>query len=138
MNPDGHERFGPNHRVNQRGPEEMGFRTNAARLNLNRDFVKADAPEVQAVLGVIRRHDPVVLVDLHTTDGAQFEHDISINCAPVAPRADGLDEASRALSELLIRRLTELGHLPLPFYPSFIVDDDPSSGFAAGEAPPRF
>src|SRR5262249_12736804 len=36
MNPDGHERFGPNNRPNQRGPVEMGWRTNAARQNLNR------------------------------------------------------------------------------------------------------
>jgi hypothetical protein len=138
LNPDGHERFGPNHRINQRGPAEMGFRTTAARLNLNRDYVKADAPELAAILGVIRERDPVLLVDLHTTDGAKFEHDISVIASPFAPRADGLEEAAHALSDVLIRRLTELGHLPVPFYPSFIKDDDPSSGFEAGEAPPRF
>jgi Zinc carboxypeptidase len=138
INPDGHEQFGPNHRVNQRGPEEMGFRTNAARQNLNRDFIKADTPEVAAVLGVIRRRDPVLVVDLHTTDGAKFEQDISINTAPVAPRADRLNEAASALSAATVKRLTELGHLPVPFYPSFVTDDDPTSGFAVGEAPPRF
>lgn len=138
MNPDGHERFGPNHRVNQRGPEEMGFRSNAARLNLNRDWVKADAPEVQAVIELIRADDPVLLVDLHTTDGAKFEHDISITVAPVAPRPDQLEEAAAALSKSTTDRLTALGNLPLSFYPNFIVDDDPASGFATGEAPPRF
>ncbi|HWU88083.1 MAG TPA: M14 family zinc carboxypeptidase [Kofleriaceae bacterium] len=138
MNPDGHERFGPNHRVNQRGPEEMGFRTNAARQNLNRDWVKADAPETAAVLGVLRRDDPVLFVDLHTTDGAKFEHDISVTTAPVAPRPDGLEEAAATLSAAMMKRLTELGHLPVPFYPSFVADDDPASGFAHSEAPPRF
>ena len=138
LNPDGHERFGPNHRVNQRGPEEMGFRTNAARLNLNRDWVKADTPEIQAALGVIRGRDPVLLVDLHATDGAKFEHDISITVAPVAPRPDGLEEAAAALSAVMMQRLAALGHLPVPFYPSFREDDDPTSGFATGEAPPRF
>jgi hypothetical protein len=138
MNPDGHERFGPNHRINQRGPEAMGFRTNAARQNLNRDWVKADAPETQAVLGVIRAQDPVLLVDLHATDGAKFEHDISVTAAPVAPRPDGLEEAAGALSATVMKRLTELGHLPVPFYPSFVDDDEPASGFARGEAPPRF
>lgn len=138
MNPDGHERFGPNHRINQRGPAEMGFRTNAARQNLNRDWVKADAPEVQAVLGAIRRDDPVLLVDLHATNGAKFEHDISITVAPVAPRPDALEETAAALSRMMMKRLTELGHLPVPFYPSFVADEDPASGFAIGEAPPRF
>ncbi|MBA3391288.1 MAG: peptidase M14 [Deltaproteobacteria bacterium] len=138
VNPDGHERFGPNHRPNQRGPLEMGFRTNAARLNLNRDFVKADAPETQAVLGLLRTTDLVLFVDLHTTDGAKFEHDISTVVSPYAPRADGLDEAAHALSTHLQQRLTALGHLPLPFYPSFNDENDPASGFSAGEAPPRF
>jgi len=138
VNPDGHERFGPNHRPNQRGPEEMGFRTNAARLNLNRDYVKADAPEIQAIVGELHRTDPVLLVDLHTTDGAKFEHDISIITAPFAPRGDQLEETANALSAQLQKRMTELGHLPVPFYPSFVEDDKPESGFAHGEAPPRF
>ncbi len=138
INPDGHERFGPNHRPNQRGPEEMGFRTNAARLNLNRDYVKADSLELQAELRVVRERDPVMLVDLHTTDGAQFEHDISVITAPLAPRADGVEEAATALSDSVQKRLTELGHLPVPFYPSFVDDTNPHSGFAVGEAPARF
>ena len=138
VNPDGHERFGPNNRVNQRGPEEMGFRTNAARLNLNRDYVKVDAPEMQAIVHELARTDPMLLVDLHTTDGAKFEHDISIGVAPFAAREDHLDETARALSDQLQERMTVLGHLPVPFYPSFVEDDRPESGFAHGEAPPRF
>jgi hypothetical protein len=130
--------MGPNHRPNQRGPEEMGFRTNGARLNLNRDYVKADAPETQAVLGVIAKYDPVLLVDLHTTDGAKFEHDIAVVMAPAGPRTDGLDEVAEALEATLIKRLTALGHLPLDFYPSFVDEADPTSGFTRGEAPPRF
>jgi hypothetical protein len=138
INPDGHERFSPNNRPNQRGPEEMGFRTNSVRQNINRDFMKADTPEMAAVLRVQRERDPIVLIDLHATDGAKFEHDVAVLVSPVAPRADQLDEAAAALSQHLQARLTALGHLPLPFYPSFEVDDDPTSGFSIGEAPPRF
>jgi len=138
LNPDGHERFAKNNRPNQRGPEEMGFRTTAGRLNLNRDYVKADAPETQAVLRVLAKDDPVLLVDLHTTDGAKFEQDISITTTPVAPRGDGLEKVAATLSTAITTRLTALGHLPVDFYPSFVDDDDPASGFARGEAPPRF
>jgi zinc carboxypeptidase len=138
VNPDGHERVSPNNRPNQRGPAEMGFRTNDARLNINRDYVKAETPEMQALLRAFNAFHPVVFVDLHTTDGAKFEHDISINMAPVAPRGDKLDEAAAALGRATVQRLTELGHLPVGFYPSFINNDDPASGFAVSEAPPRF
>ena len=99
FNPDGHERFGPNNRPNQRGPEEMGFRTTAANLNLNRDYVKADAPEMAGdARRCLTRGIPILFVDLHTTDGAKFEHDIASWSRPAAPRADGSSEAARALS----------------------------------------
>jgi hypothetical protein len=138
VNPDGHERVSPNNRPNQRGPEEMGFRTNGARQNVNRDFMKADTPEMHAILSVLNRWDPVVFLDLHTTDGAKFEHDIAAIVAPVAPRGDELEETAAALSERIQVHLTKRGHLPLPFYPSFVTEGDPTSGFGVGEAPPRF
>src|SRR4051812_4733276 len=88
INPDGHERFSKNNRPNQRGPAEMGFRTNAARINLNRDFVKADTLEIQAVLGIYRKYEPIVAVDMHVTDGAKFEQDVSVTFGPTAARDD--------------------------------------------------
>jgi hypothetical protein len=138
LNVDGHERRARNHRPNQRGPEETGFRATARNLNLNRDHVKADAPEMRALLALLNDWDPVVVVDLHTTDGARFEHDISVQVSPEAPRGDALDAPARALSAAVQARLGALGHLPLAFYPSFRVEDDPSSGFDLEEAPPRF
>ena len=53
LNADGHERSTPFSRPNQRGPKEMGWRNTAQNLNLNRDFMKAEAPEMQALLGLI-------------------------------------------------------------------------------------
>jgi hypothetical protein len=138
VNPDGHERWGANHRPNQRGPEEMGFRTTALNLNLNRDYVKADAPEMVALLGLLGDWDPVVYVDLHTTDGAKFQHDVAVIVGPLVARGDGLDVAAAALSAALQRKLAAGGHLPLPFYPSFEEDDDPLSGFRTGDPPARF
>ena len=117
----------------------MGFRTNAHNLNLNRDYMKAETPEMQALLALFGAWDPVVYVDLHTTDGAKFEPDVSVLVDPARePRDDRLDEAAAGLSAALQRRLSALGHLPLDFYPSFLKNDDPSSGFAAAIATPRF
>ena len=139
VNPDGHERFGPNQRPNQRGPVEGGFRTTGARLNMNRDFVKLDAPETRAVVRFLAREQPVLFVDLHTTDSAKFQQDISINVTPIAPRTgDHLAETGASLSSAIATRLTARGHLPLEFYPSFVTEDDPTSGFEHDEAPPRF
>jgi len=70
-NVDGHERFGPYNRTNQNGPKEMGWRTTARNLNLNRDYMKADAPETRAWLKLYTTWWPDLLIDAHVTDGAE-------------------------------------------------------------------
>ena len=67
FNIDGHERTSPFNRPNQRGPISQGWRTTAQNLNLNRDYLKADSPEMQAMIGLIRKYDPTLYLDLHVT-----------------------------------------------------------------------
>lgn len=71
-NADGNERFAPQsvNRTEQNGPELVGVRHNAQNLDLNRDYVKAEAPETRASLAMFNTWDPDVFVDLHTTDGS--------------------------------------------------------------------
>jgi murein tripeptide amidase MpaA len=76
-NTDGHERFGPFERINQNGPAEMGWRVTSANLNLNRDYMKADAPETRAWLKLWTEWNPDLLIDCHVTDGADFQYDIT-------------------------------------------------------------
>lgn len=138
FNVDGHERFGPWNRPNQRGPEEMGWRTTAQNYNLNRDYLKADAPEMRAMLALVDAWDPIAYVDLHATNGARFEHDISVQVEPLHSGDPALRTAGAALRDALLAGLAAQGSLPLPFYPSFESHDDPSSGIVDGVAPPRF
>jgi hypothetical protein len=138
FNVDGHERFGHWNRPNQVGPEEMGWRATGQNFNLNRDYMKADTPEMQAMLRLLGEWDPVLYVDLHVTDGAEFQHDVSNTLEPVYSGDPGLHPAGSALVQELNGRIAKLGSLPLDFYPSFVVDDDPASGFAAGPPQPRF
>jgi hypothetical protein len=138
FNVDGHERFGPWNRPNQNGPEETGWRTTAQNLNLNRDYAKADAPEMRALLGLIRSWDPLVCADLHVTDGADFEPDISLQAEPINQGDAQLFAAGRELRDALIARLAAQGSLPLPFYPDLARTDDPTSGFLLTVYSPRF
>lgn len=138
FNVDGHERFGRWNRPNQRGPEQMGWRTTAQNYNLNRDYMKADAPEMQQMLALLNEWDPLAYIDLHVTDGAKFEHDVSIQVEPVHAGDPALQIAGTQLRDAVMASLRKQGSLPLAFYPSFAVDDDPSSGFVDGVAPPRF
>ena len=138
FNVDGHERFGRWNRPNQNGPEQMGWRTTAQNFNLNRDYVKADAPEMQAMLALVNEWDPIATIDLHVTDGAKFEHDISIQVEPLNSGDMALRKAGRALRDGVIADLARQGSLPLAFYPSFVENDDPTSGFIDSVPPPRF
>jgi hypothetical protein len=138
FNLDGHERFGRWNRPNQNGPEETGWRTTAQNLNLNRDYAKADSPEMRALLALVRTWDPLVIADLHVTDGADFQPDISLQAEPINQGDPRLYATGRELRDELIAKLAAQGSLPLPFYPDLAVSDDPSSGFLLTVYSPRF
>lgn len=80
FNVDGHERFSPYNRINQNGPKEMGWRTNAQNLNLNRDYMKADSPEMKAWLKFFNQWLPHIFIDCHVTDGADYQYEITYSC----------------------------------------------------------
>ena len=138
FNVDGHERFGRWNRPNQVGPEETGWRATAQNLNLNRDYTKAEAPEMQAMLRLVSQWDPLVCADLHVTDGADFEPDISNQAEPVNQGDPQLQASGAQIRDELNEKLAAQGSLPLPFYPDFARTDDPSSGFILTVYSPRF
>ncbi|MCG7209628.1 M14 family zinc carboxypeptidase [Streptomyces arenae] len=138
FNTDGHERVGRWNRPNQDGPEETGWRATAHNLNLNRDYTKGDAPEMQAMLALLRDWDPLVCADMHVTDGADFEPDVSIQVEPIHLGDPHLHVSGVAMRDALLDKLAAQGSLPLPFYPEPVVEDDPSSGFQITEYTPRY
>lgn len=138
FNMDGHEHTGPHHRPNQNGPQETGWRATSRNLNLNRDWMKADAPEMRALLPLLGAWDPLVLLDLHVTDGAHFKPDVSVLVAPLIEGPPPMREVAGVLHDELLSDLRAGGHLPLDFYPALMRDDDPASGFSRTVYPPRF
>lgn len=136
---DAHERRSKYNRINQNGPEEMGWRVTPIGLNLNRDYTKAETPEMQALIGnVYTRWWPDLLVDDHTTDGADYQHDVTYGI-PHGPQVPPSLERwlADAFEGRVIPRLAALGHLPAP-YLSFRRGNDPRSGIDFGNTPPRF
>lgn len=140
FNVDGHERFGRWNRPNQVGPEEMGWRVTAQNLNLNRDYTKADAPEMAAMLRLLNDWDPILYVDLHVTDGGQYQYDVANLVEPFVSGDPALQPLGRALMDSTNARVASGGGLPLPlyFYPSLRDGNDPASGFEFAPSPPRY
>ncbi len=75
FNADGNEKLGKNRRDN--GPELAGVRHNGQYLDLNRDYIKLESPEVNALVGLFREWDPVLFVDLHTTNGSYHREPVT-------------------------------------------------------------
>lgn len=71
-NPDGNDALGPGerNRPGQAGPAEVGSRPNGQGLDLNRDYVKREAPETRAAQAFLQAWDPDLFLDLHTTNGS--------------------------------------------------------------------
>ncbi len=71
-NADGNDALGPvaENRSEQDGPPLVGLRPDGLKLDLNRDYLKAEAPETRASLErIYDTWDPALMMDLHTTDG---------------------------------------------------------------------
>jgi hypothetical protein len=85
FNADGNEKINQNNRPQQNGPENgVGVRTDALNLDLNRDAIKLESPEMQGtVRNVLNRWDPALAMDLHTTDGFFHEEPVTFAWAPI-------------------------------------------------------
>jgi murein tripeptide amidase MpaA len=136
---DAHERRSPYNRINQNGPEEMGWRFTPIGLNLNRDYLKVEAPEMRALISrVYTRWWPHLLIDDHTTDGADFRHDLTYGYNHGAGVPAGIDRwLAEAFEGRIVPRTRQMGHLTAP-YLSFARGNDPLSGVSLDNSPPRF
>ena len=111
FNADGNERRGALHRPGQAGPDAgMGLRENAQGLDLNRDFIKLETPEVSSLVAAFNRFDVDIFVDMHTTNGSLHRYDMTYDIPhnPSAPQA--IDRWLRGkMMPTLSERMEELG-----------------------------
>ena len=124
-------------RVNQNGPEAFGFRGNARHLDLNRDFIKADSLNTRVFTQVFTRWDPDVMVDTHTSNGADYAHVMTL----IATQPDKLGgQAGAHLRQQMLPALhaamAERGFPMCPYVNP--VQETPEDGIADFLDSPRF
>jgi murein tripeptide amidase MpaA len=138
-NADGHERRSPYNRINQNGPEQMGWRGNATNINLNRDYMKADAPETRAFMAMFHHWLPDFFVDDHVTDGADFQYDVTFTIEHLPNlNADTGQWLEAGVIPDLEHQVNAAGHLASPTYISLVDDSDPAKGLGFDAFVPRF
>ena len=138
-NADGNERFGKQevNRGSQNGPEMVGVRANAQNLDLNRDYIKVEAPETRASLDMFNKWDPDVFVDLHTTNGSYHGYALTY-APPLNPAAPLAVYARDSIVPVLRQRMQTRHNFPTFDYGDFISDDTLSQGWATFDSRPRY
>ncbi|GIU15054.1 MULTISPECIES: M14 family metallopeptidase [unclassified Shewanella] len=135
---DGHERSTEYNRVNQRGPVNMGWRTTAQNLNLNRDYAKADTPEMQHMLQAINIWQPDLYIDVHVTDGIDYQYDVTFGYNLAQGQSPSIyNWLENSYRPTIESALSEQGHIPGPLV--FAIDNtDITKGMSLWNASPRF
>ncbi|HWA27716.1 MAG TPA: M14 family metallopeptidase [Lacunisphaera sp.] len=142
FNADGHERRSEWNRPNQRGPIHQGWRTTAQNLNLNRDYMKADAPETQAMIRFLQGANPALYLDLHVTDGLDHGYDITYDYQGWDGTRPGSSPHNSAWLDRFFRpavdaALKQGGHIPGRYFDP-ANDRDLTGGIVSGNADARF
>lgn len=138
---DGHERASAYSRPNQRGPRIQGWRNTATNQNLNRDYLKLDQPEMRAVRGLILKYRPDLYVDIHVTDGMDYQYDVTYGFNGENGAYSRSPATSRWLNDVfrpaVDAGLEAQGHIPGELV--FGVDDsNPRAGLSDGGLGERF
>src|SRR5215204_4308995 len=137
-NTDGHERATPYNRINQNGPESMGWRTTSTYQNLNRDYMKADTPETRAWIRLWNEWQPDLFIDCHVTDGADYRCNITYH----HERHDGVDDAivdwEREIFSGVVAPATGAAGNVISWYLEFIDNRDLTLGTRDFNGSPRF
>jgi hypothetical protein len=147
-NCDGNDRIDAKNRVldlarldGQDGPQSgVGTRNTAQGYNLNRDYVKLDAPESRQLMDLWHAWRPHLTVDCHTTNGSLHGYHLTYDTAhliPSSPAAPIL-HVRDVLLPALSRRLESRTGYRTWYYGNFRDHDDPTQGWETYPGLPRF
>jgi hypothetical protein len=141
FNADGNEAISPQNRLYQNGPKNgVGLRYNGQMLDLNRDAMKLESPEMKGLVkNVIRKWDPAILVDCHTTNGSYHEEPVTFTWMMNPAGSRYLinymrDTLMPAVSGILTQKYNVLNC----FYGEFTDQKNPENGWISYASEPRY
>nr|WP_256077870.1 M14 family zinc carboxypeptidase [Massilia sp. YIM B04103] len=124
-------------RPNQEGPELFGFRGNSRHLDLNRDFVKCDTLNAKLFNQVLTAWDPDVMVDTHTSNGADYSYTMTLIHTQADKLGGGLGAFLRhTMLPHLFKEMDARGWPTCPYVNP--IKDSPDDGIAEFLEVPRF
>ena len=139
LNPDGNEKFSTKNRTNQNGPPSVGVRYNGQHLDLNRDAMKLETPEIRGVVNMLNYWDPAISVDCHTTNGS-FHEEPTTFVWQMNPNGDHnlINYMRDKMAPKIHRTLWDKYNVENIFYGEFIDRLDYNKGWISYASEPRF
>ncbi|MBA3345885.1 MAG: M14 family metallopeptidase [Gemmatimonadales bacterium] len=141
-NADGNERLerAEDNRPGQNGPATVGRNLSGLGLNLNRDYVKMEAPETRGAAALLLAWDPDLFIDLHTTNGSY--HGYVLTFAPgLNPNASPAGDFVRDRLLPTVQDRMQRRHGQASFWYGNFRNQEPDSliqGWETYDARPRF
>ena len=127
----------PNYRIDQNGPTEKGFRGNSQNLDLNRDFIKCDSKEARSFTEIFHLLDPDVLIDNHVSDGADYQHIMTLLTSQHNKLGGAMGEfMNKQFEPALFSLMKEKGYDLVPYVNAF--GDTPETGWSEYWDSPRY
>lgn len=124
-------------RANQNGPKSYGFRGNARNFDLNRDFIKCDTQNARSFIAMFRQLDPDILIDTHVSNGADYQHVMTLAHSQKDKLGHKLGEYLHGRFEpQLLSKLTYNGIPAIPYVNSG--GGPPDTGFSQFLETPRY
>jgi hypothetical protein len=140
FNADGNERISTANRPGQKGPAQgVGTRYNGQNLDLNRDGMKVESPEVAALLEVLNRWDPVFFLDSHTHNGSYHQEPVTWVWG-LSPHGDAEISAYMATTmwPAIERTMRDAYQTPVIPHGDFVDPRAPEKGWVPLEPQPRY
>lgn len=141
LNADGNDQISKKNRTNQNGPQNgVGVRHNGQNLDMNRDAMKLETPEVNGLVqNILNRWDPSVMVDCHTTNGSYHEEPVTFGWM-MSPNGDlKLRNFMRDVMMPDVHERLQNEYQTLNcFYGNFVDNRNPEKGWIFGAAAGRY
>ena len=144
FNPDGNDRISPDNRrldlaklEGQLGPESgVGTRTNASGVNLNRDYMRQSALEMQLLQSrICQPWRPHLTVDCHSTNGSVHRFDMTFDVPHTieSGRAEPILFMRERMMPAVRREVKARHGRDSGWYGNFLVDENKSGEQKSGE-----
>lgn len=127
----------PYYRIDQNGPEEKGFRGNSQNLDLNRDFIKSDSKEARSFAEIFHLLDPIVFIDNHVSDGADYQHVMTLLVSQHNKLGGAMGEyMNKEFEPGIYALMKQKGYDLVPYVNAF--GDTPETGWSEYWDSPRY